>query len=152
MRISTCQTITGTLIRAHTVTKQSQGLDIHNFICLGILALPHVNEHHPLHAKDTPRKIIQVICIIFFLNSDINLLAWVQSAVKNWWAWEVSHEVNGTATACMQIYHTRQGFYMLSDCSHPTEPHPTQWLFTPHCSVQMPPFPLYVLGNLTEKN
>lgn len=87
----------------------------------------------------------------FFFNSGINLLAWVQSAVKYWWAWEVSHEVNGPATACMQLYQTRQGFYMLSDYSHPTEPHPTQWLFTPHCSVQMSPFPLYVLGNLTEK-
>ena len=28
---------------------------------------------------------------------------------------------------------------------------PTQWFFTPHCSVQMSPFLLYVLGNLTEK-
>ena len=94
---------------------------------------------------------LKVICIIFFFNSGINLLAWVQSAVKYWWAWEVSHEVNGPATACMQLYQTRQGFYMLSDYSHPTEPHPTQWLFTPHCSVQMSPFLLYVLGNLTEK-
>ena len=48
-------------------------------------------------------------------------------------------------------YINRQGFYMLSDCSHPTEPHPIQWLFTPHCTVHMSSFPLYVLGNLTEK-
>lgn len=38
------------------MTKQSQGLDIHNYFALESSPLPHINEHHPLHAKDKPGK------------------------------------------------------------------------------------------------